>query len=105
MKASSQSKKSTDTLKSERDGKSQIQGFFDNSKLNHETAFPLVPNPAPADTSNSNPPRGIRVMKISGSPEKGTFQLVFAKSKPTFSLHGPCYPSDIEMGDLKLTLN
>ena len=35
-------------------------------------------------------------MKIPGSPEKGTFQLVFAKNKPTISLHGPCYPNDIE---------
>lgn len=44
-------------------------------------------------------------MKISGSPEKGTFQFVFAKNKPTISLHGPCYPNDIEVGDLKLTVN
>ena len=92
MKASSQSKKSTDTLKSERDGESQIQGFFDNLKLSVEMAFPLVPNPAPADTSNSNPPGGLGWWKSQVLQRRAHFSLYLPKINPQFPCTAPVIP-------------
>jgi hypothetical protein len=44
-----------------REMESQRKGFFDNAKLPFVKwfGFLLLPNPAPADTSNSNSPRGL----------------------------------------------
>lgn len=60
-KAPSQPQTSTDTLESERDGTNRRQGFFDNSRLSIVKCFGflLVPNRAPADTSNSNSSGGL----------------------------------------------
>lgn len=74
MKASSQSKKSTDTPKLTRWEKPDT-GFFDNLKLSHEMVFPLVPNPAPANTSNSNPPGGLGWWKSQVLQKKSTFPV------------------------------
>lgn len=71
MKAPSQPQRSADTLESEGDKKSQKQGVFDNTRLNHKVFWLLL-------SQTQHLQIQLTLMKISDSSEKGTFQLAFA---------------------------